>query len=77
MGRTFKDLRRHGREPRARVRATRCAATRKVCFPSAEAAHARAAELLENDRRSPENRAAGFRAYRCPRCNQWHLTSQL
>jgi hypothetical protein len=83
MGKTFKDIRRHGREPRdtrasrsALRPATRCGLTMKVCFTSQEAALQRGGEILTSEKRAPENQALQFRAYRCHHCQQWHLTSK-
>lgn len=51
----------------------RCGPTRKRRFPSAEAAHVRAAEILS---RIEAGYTLVFRAYKCGYCGGWHLTSK-
>lgn len=49
-----------------------CRRSGKHKFPSHEAAMVRAARILSK----PTSRATFLRSYRCPFCDQWHLTSQ-
>ena len=72
MSDTFKDMRRHGREPKTRSGLGRCAATGKRMFHSQEEALAAADRRLQD----PHCNAASFRAYPCNQCGRWHLTSQ-
>jgi hypothetical protein len=74
MSDSWKDMRRHGREPRRQQfkSAGRCGSTGKRMFRSEQeamdGAAIRRADLHCN--------ATYFRAYRCPFGEHWHLTSK-
>ena len=53
------------------VRLKRCAKAEKVRFVSQEQAEARALFIVEFMRRE-----SALRVYRCPDCNDWHLTAR-
>lgn len=53
----------------------RCGVTRKIRFKSYGHAKWRAKEILNNEGRSLENQANGFRIYECIRCGGWHLST--
>ena len=73
MGRTYKDMRRHGHEPRQPQNLGRCASSGgKRCFRSCDDAEAAAARILESNTCN----AKLLRAYECPYCKRWHLSSK-
>lgn len=56
-----------------RHRANQCPVNGKKQFPSHRAALVRAAKILANPKTKADPK--GWQSYRCPHCNQWHLTS--
>lgn len=51
-----------------------CGLTRKRRFRSERAALIRGGEIIATD---PTLNPTAFRAYRCPLCGGWHLTTQV